>query len=244
MTRTAVVTGVCGGIGSAIASRLATSGWDVIGIDRAAAGTDACSRFLSFDLSDWRGVPAALLNVVGDSDVDALVNNAGVQTVQSIAAVDDDVLLDTFAVNAFAPFTAVRALVPHLARCGGSVVNISSVHAAATSAGMSAYAASKAAQVAMTRAAAVDLAGQGVRVNAILPGAIDTPMLHAGMGARRGGVDGSLQRLAAGTPLGRIGLALEVADLVEFLADSTRSSFVTGQAFVIDGGALARLGTE
>jgi NAD(P)-dependent dehydrogenase (short-subunit alcohol dehydrogenase family) len=69
-------------------------------------------------------------------------------------------------------------------------------------------------------------------------------MLHAGMGARRGGVDGSLQRLAAGTPLGRIGLALEVADLVEFLADSTRSSFVTGQAFVIDGGALARLGTE
>ena len=244
MRRTAVVTGVCGGIGSAIASRFAASGWEVLGIDRATSGPSTCGRFRSFDLSDWRELPQALKDLVADSGVDALVNNAGVQSVTSIAALDDDDLLETFAVNVFAPFAALRALAPALAERAGSVVTISSVHAKATSAGMSAYAASKAAQLGMTQAAAIDLAPLGIRVNAVLPGAIDTPMLLAGMTARQGGVEGSLGRLTAGTPMGRIGLAREVADLVEFLADSERSSYVTGQSFVIDGGALATLGTE
>jgi NAD(P)-dependent dehydrogenase (short-subunit alcohol dehydrogenase family) len=244
MRRTAVVTGVRGGIGSAIADRLAASEWDVLGIDRAVAGPSACRRFCSFDLSNWRELPDALAELVANDDVDVLVNNAGVQIVQSIADLENDDLVETFAVNTFASFASVRALVSHLERRAGSVVNISSVHANATSAGMSAYAASKAALVGMTRAAAVDLAPLGIRVNTVLPGAIDTPMLHAGMDSRQGGSASSLERLAAGTPLGRIGLAVEVADLVEYLADSERSSFVTGQSFVIDGGALARLGTE
>jgi NAD(P)-dependent dehydrogenase (short-subunit alcohol dehydrogenase family) len=242
--RTAVVTGVCGGIGSAIASRLAGSDWEVLGIDQAATGPSSCTRFSSFDLFDWQKLPDALTELVADSVVDVLVNNAGVQIIQSITDLDDGALSETFAVNAFAPFTATRTLVPRIAQRAGSIVNISSVHAYATSVGMSAYAASKSALVGLTRAAAVDLAAKGIRVNAVLPGAIDTPMLRAGMGVRSGSVGGSLERLAAGTPLGRIGLALEVADLVEYLADSTRSSFVTGQCFVIDGGALARLGTE
>lgn len=244
MTKTAVVTGVCGGIGSAIADRLASSGWEVLGIDRAAAGPSTCVRFCRFDLSHWRHIPTALLDLVDGFTVDALVNNAGVQTVQPIGVVDDDDLVDTFAVNVFAPFTAIRTLVPYLTKTAGSVVNIASVHAQATSAGMSAYAASKSAQVGMTRAAAVDLAPLGIRVNAVLPGAIDTNMLRAGMAERAGGAEGSLRRLANGTPLGRVGLAREVADLVEYLADSERSSFVTGQSYVIDGGALANLGSE
>lgn len=244
MSRVAVVTGVCGGIGSAIADRLASSGWDVLGIDRAATGPPACTRFCQFDLSRWRDIPNALSELVHGDAVDVLVNNAGVQTVQAIAEVTDEAILDTFAVNVFAPFTAIRTLVPHLSSAAGSVVNISSVHAEATSAGMSAYAASKSAQLGMTRAAAVDLAPLGIRVNAVLPGAIDTHMLRAGMAEREGGVEGSLSRLANGTPLGRVGLAREVADLVEYLADSARSSFVTGQSYVIDGGALAHLGSE
>jgi NAD(P)-dependent dehydrogenase (short-subunit alcohol dehydrogenase family) len=244
MTRRAVVTGVCGGIGSAIAERLAASDWQVLGIDRAETGPSSCDRFYSFDLSEWRSLSNVLLDLVDGKPIDVLVNNAGVQTVQSIAEVDDDSLADTFAVNVFAPFAAIRALVPELTKTAGAVVNIASVHAQATSLGMSSYAASKSAQLGMTRAAAVDLAPLGIRVNAVLPGAIDTEMLRAGMAARSGGIAGSMSRLANGTPLGRIGLAREVADLVEYLADSRRSSFVTGQSYIIDGGALASLGSE
>jgi len=242
--RTAVVTGVCGGIGTAIAARLAGSGWDVLGLDRAPTAPATCARFSSFDLADWKGLAQALPELVGPAPVDVLVNNAGVQVIQSIAALDDQALSETFAVNTFAPFAAVRALVAALSERGGSVVNISSVHARATSGGMSAYAASKAALDAMTRGAAIDLAPLGIRVNAVLPGAIDTRMLRAGMAGRSGSTKVRLNRLATNTPLGRVGLALEVADIVEYLADSERSSFVTGQSFVIDGGALALLGTE
>lgn len=243
MTKVAVVTGVSGAIGSAIAERLSSSGWQVLGIDQSAAGPSTCDRFVSFDLSDWRALPAALHELVKGVNLDLLVNNAGVQVVQPITNIEDDALANTFAVNTFAPFVAVRTFAPLLSPQSGSVVNIASVHASATSAGMSAYAASKSALVGMTRAAAVDLAALGVRVNAVLPGAIDTSMLRAGMETGAGGADRGLERLVAGTPLGRIGLAGEVAHLVEYLAESDRSSFVTGQCFVIDGGALARLGT-
>lgn len=244
MRRTALVTGVCSGIGAAIAGRLAASGWEVLGVDRSDVGDPSCDRFCSVDLSEWRELPQALRALVAEGGLDALINNAGVQTVQPISLFDDDALKETFDVNVFAPFVAIRTLATQLSERAGSVVNISSVHASATSPGMSAYAASKAAQLGMTRAAAIDLAPLGVRVNAVLPGAIDTPMLLAGMSARAGGVGRSLERLSAGTPLGRIGLAFEVADLVEFLVDSRRSSFVTGQSYVIDGGALASLGSE
>lgn len=239
-----MVTGVCGGIGSAIAARLADADWEVLGIDRAATGPSTCERFCSFDLSEWRDLPLALLDLVAGDGVDALVNNAGVQTVQSICLVDDETLLETFAVNVFAGFVAIRTLAPSLALRAGAIVNISSVHATATSAGMSAYAASKSGQVGMTRAAAIDLAPLGIRVNAVLPGAIDTPMLNAGIAARQGIAARGMEQLKARTPLGRIGVASEVADLVEYLADSERSSYVTGQTYVIDGGVLATLRTE
>jgi NAD(P)-dependent dehydrogenase (short-subunit alcohol dehydrogenase family) len=244
MTKTALVTGVCGGIGSAIAERLGGTGWDVIGIDRETRPPVGCGEFVSHDIADWRGLPAALSELLGGRDLDVLVNNAGIQVVSSISAFEDDDLDAVFRVNTFAAFAAIRAVAPNLATRAGSVVNISSVHAVATSKGMSIYAASKAALVGMTRAAAVDLADSGIRVNAVLPGAIDTPMLRAGAEAREGGTAEGMRKLASATPLGRVGLAREVADLVEYLADSERSSFVTGQTFVIDGGATARLGTE
>lgn len=242
--RRALVTGVAGGIGSAIAERLRSVGWAVLGIDRNEPPDGLCDRFELFDIGRWRELGDVVERLVGPDPLGLLVNNAGTQIVAPILDLDDDALEETFAVNTFAPFVAIRSAGPMLGAGRGAVVSIASVHAVATSAGMSAYAASKAAIVALTKAAAIELAPMGVRVNAVLPGAIATQMLQSGLEGRPGSEEAGRKRLASATPLGRIGLAAEVADLVEYLADSARSSFVTGQSFVVDGGALARLGTE
>ena len=127
------------------------------------------------------------------------------------------------------------------------MVNVSSVHAVATSVNIATYAASKGGLLALTRAMAIEFAPDNIRVNAILPGAVDTPMLRSGL--QRGHLAGSeitdrLDNLARKTVNGRIGEPREIAHAIYFLADSTQSSFMTGQALVVDGGATARLSTE
>jgi NAD(P)-dependent dehydrogenase (short-subunit alcohol dehydrogenase family) len=117
----------------------------------------------------------------------------------------------------------------------------------ATSANIAAYAASKGGLLALTRAIAIEFAPDNIRANAILPGAVDTPMLRAGLG--RGHVGGNdilerLDNLARRTVNGRVGRPEEIAHAIFFLADGEQSSFMTGQALIIDGGATARLSTE
>ena len=135
-----------------------------------------------------------------------------------------------------------------LVKAGDSaIVNMSSVHAVQTSTNISAYAASKGGILAITRAMAIEFAHEGIRVNAVLPGAVDTPMLRSGLG--RGQHSGSsvldrLDNLARKTVNGRIGQPDEIAQAVYFLADGSQSSFMTGQALIVDGGATARLSTE
>ena len=130
---------------------------------------------------------------------------------------------------------------PQLKLGEGVIVNVSSVHAIATSESMAAYAASKGAVLALTRAMALELAPDGIRVNALLPGAVDTPMLRAGLARWP---DIGVNQLASRIPLGRIGKPDEIAQAALFLSDNERASFITGQALVVDGGATARLGTE
>jgi NAD(P)-dependent dehydrogenase (short-subunit alcohol dehydrogenase family) len=130
---------------------------------------------------------------------------------------------------------------------GAAIVNVSSVHAVATSKNIASYAASKGGLLALTRAMAIEFAKENIRVNAILPGAVDTPMLRSSM--NRGIVgDGTvldrLENLARKTVNGRIGQPEEIARAIYFLADTTQSSFMTGQALIVDGGATARLSTE
>jgi len=133
------------------------------------------------------------------------------------------------------------------AKGGGAIVNTSSVHAIQTSANIAAYAASKGGLLALTRAMAIEFAPENIRVNAILPGAVDTPMLRAGMNREHAG-DGSLherlENLARKTVNGRVGSPEEIAKAIYFLADGEQSSFMTGQALVVDGGATCRLSTE
>ncbi len=130
---------------------------------------------------------------------------------------------------------------------GGAIVNVSSVHAVATSKDIAAYAASKGGMLALTRALAIELAPDSIRVNTVLPGAVDTDMLKAGLNrdhAGGGTTDERLENLAGKTVSGKIGTPDEIARAIYFLADNDESSFITGQPLVIDGGATARLSTE
>jgi glucose 1-dehydrogenase len=246
VTRVAVVTGAAGGIGRATVVAFMEAGWDVAAIDRQARPDGAPGRWHQFDIA-VRTAPDRLRALYAElGRIDALVNNAAVNISKPLAETTDAELTSVMASNAFAPFVAIREAVPYLEASHGAIVNVASVHALATSSGIAAYATSKGALVALTRAAAMELAPSGVRVNAVLPGAVDTPMLRGDTAARAaaGGGQDRIAEIAGRTPLGRIGRPEEIAAAIVFLADGDRSSFITGQTLVVDGGALARLATE
>lgn len=151
------------------------------------------------------------------------------------------------AVNLRSVFLCIRHAYPLLCVHGGAIVNIGSVHAEATSMNIAAYAASKGGLAALTRAAALELASEGIRVNGIHPGAVDTDMLNAGLMRRRSAEEETnklLHCLVKKHPIGRIGRPEEIAQAILFLADRKRSSFLVGQFITVDGGALAKLSTE
>jgi glucose 1-dehydrogenase len=248
VSRVAVITGVTGGIGRACAVAFMEAGWDVAGVGRAKRPSDLPGRWYGqVDLSLRTATDRLRAFFAEVGQIDALVNNAALQVTKPIESTSDAEWAAVMATNAAAPFVAIREAIPYLRASRGAVVNVASVHALATSAGVAAYAASKGALVALTRSAALELGPDGVRVNAVIPGAVDTPMLHADAGDRLGGSgdkDVGVRALAARTPLGRIGTPEEIASVVIFLADSGQSSFVTGQTLVADGGVLARLSSE
>jgi NAD(P)-dependent dehydrogenase (short-subunit alcohol dehydrogenase family) len=248
MNRVAVITGVAGGIGRACAVAFTAEGWDVVGIDHVDRPDGLVAvQYERIDLS-IRTATDRLRDLFGKLErIDALVNNAALQVSRPIAETTDEDWAAVLATNAAAPFVAIREAESKLRASKGSIVNVSSVHAVATSAGVSAYAASKGALLALTRVAAMELGPSGVRVNAVLPGAIDTPMLRAGTaerGANWAGSGDALAGIAERTPLRRIGRPEEVASVILFLADNDRSSFVTGQGWIVDGGVTARLASE
>jgi NAD(P)-dependent dehydrogenase (short-subunit alcohol dehydrogenase family) len=250
MTPTVLITGINGGIGLATAAVFQQNGWTVAGVDRSDPGEQLgshleMSRFLQLDLagddvSEHLGPFVAALG-----ELNALVNNAAVQIERSFtetSVADWDLVSST---NVRGAFIASQVASASLRHSHGAIVNVSSVHAVATSAGLAAYAASKGALIALTRAAALELAPE-IRVNAVLPGAIDTPMLQAGLrrSSLPGGDSVATEALAGRTPLRRVGRADEVAEAILFLADGHRSSFITGQTLIVDGGAIAHLSTE
>jgi NAD(P)-dependent dehydrogenase (short-subunit alcohol dehydrogenase family) len=145
-------------------------------------------------------------------------------------------------------FLAAKVLHPMLAAAAGAaIVNVASVHALQTSAGLAAYAASKGGLLALTRAMAIEFAPDRIRANAVLPGAVDTAMLRDGLNrptVEGGDIPSRLAALAGKTVSGRVGRPEEIAHAIYFLADETQSSFMTGQALGVDGGATSRLSTE
>lgn len=236
--RLAVITGAAGGIGRATVELFAEHGWTVVGVDRTNGGEGAVEWF-TIDLADEHAVAAAFSEIERFGTIHALVNNAAVSARRPMKDTTPANWDSLMAVNLRGPFVVIREAAPRMARPGGSIINVSSVHAIATTADAAAYATSKSGLLGLTRAAALELGKDGIRVNAVIPGAIDTPMLY-GTEADPGRVG----KIAHRTPLGRIGSPSDVAEAVLFLADSNRSSFITGQTLAVDGGALARLSTE
>lgn len=244
--RTAVITGACGGIGLATANLFAERGWRVLAVDRRSRSDDlATDWFLRVDVGET-GATTAIATALGDAPLHALVNNAGLSGDRSIPQVDRQLFDDVAATNLWAPMELVTGLLENLARVGGAIVNVASVHAVATSTNVSVYAATKGGLTAFTRAAAVELGPLGIRCNAVLPGAVDTAMLREGLDRRpdSGGAAGNRTALERRTPLGRVGQPSEIAEAILFLADDERSSFVTGHALTVDGGVTARLASE
>lgn len=249
--KTVLITGAAGGIGRATVQLFTEKGWRVIGVDQATFGDDfpASGHFIQAGVAD----PDLLAQVFEQArgvtpTLNALVNNAAVQIAKPMLETTVEEWDAVMASNLRSAFLGVKLAHPLLkAAGGGAVVNVSSVHAVQTSANIAAYAASKGGLLALTRAMAIEFAGDNIRVNAILPGAVDTPMLRAGLG--RGHVSGGdihtrLDNLARKTVNGRVGQPAEIARAIYFLADDEQSSFMTGQAMIVDGGATARLSTE
>jgi NAD(P)-dependent dehydrogenase (short-subunit alcohol dehydrogenase family) len=232
--RTVLVTGAGSGIGAAVARRVAAAGAYTIladlslsAVEELAGELGTTARALQLDVRAEEQVAPAM------ADLDVLVNVAGVGSTTNAPETPLEIWEDVFAVNARGTFLCCKHAIPGMAaRGGGSIVNVASVAALVGLRNRAAYCASKGAVVALTRALAVDHVGDGIRVNAVCPGTVDSPWV------RRLVEDSgeSLDALRARQPLGRLGTPDEVAEAVEYLVSA---EFATGTVLVLDGGLTA-----
>lgn len=243
MRKSALITGASRGIGRAIAAVLAREGWAVCAncLERRDAA-EALVRELreqgraaiavQADVADREAVEAMVRTASEElGPVELLVNNAGISHRGLFQDLDDRTWERLLAVNLTGPRNTVQAVLPHmLSEKRGCIVNISSIWGLRGGSCETAYAATKAGLVGLTRSLALELAPSGIRVNCVAPGCVETDMVRVlGEDTRR--------MLAEETPLGRLGRPEEIAEAVAFLS-SERSGFITGQVLTADGGFI------
>jgi NAD(P)-dependent dehydrogenase (short-subunit alcohol dehydrogenase family) len=244
--KVALVTGALGGMGRAACRRFGAEGAAVVGFDRSDAEAEEFSaeltqdgvdfEFHKVDVSSSAEVDLAA-GAVGESrgDVDVLYNNAGIMVVKPLLEISDEEWAAGLGVNLTSAFYMTRAFVP-LMPDGGSIVNVSSMGGLRVFPTQAAYSAPKAALIHLTRTMASEFAPRKIRVNAICPGNIDTPMARGYIDATPDPAE-ALAGLERGIPLGRFGTSEEIVNVGVWLA-SEEAAYLTGSIIVADGGSI------
>jgi 3-oxoacyl-[acyl-carrier protein] reductase len=230
--RAAIVTGAGSGMGHAVAQRFRDDGWTVVALDRddrGIAGLGQGVAPLVCDVVDREAVERALPDVLGEIPLRAIVNAAGIYPPTTLADYDVERYRRIFDVNVLGTVNVIAAGAPLLrAAGGGAIVNFASVDAFAVSPGQLLYSASKAAIVSLTKTLALELAGDGIVVNAIAPGWVDTPGNAA---------TGRMAEVAHTIPIGRVAQPSEIAGWVLQLCTGP---YITGETLVLSGGSVMR----
>ncbi len=232
----ALVTGAAGGIGSALVAALNSAGAKVAAADRDTAAIDAAVR-LSGDLCDpdyCDGLAAAAHDALGGLDL--VVNNAGIISRGPVTETTDSDLARSLAVNVEAPFRVCRAAIPLMAGAGGGcIVNVASCWGLRPGPDHALYCSTKAALASLTQCMGRDHAHQGVRVNAVCPNEVDTPMLRSGFATRGFDPATAVEALGETVPLGRIASPDDIVDVILFLA-SNAARYLCGSLVEVNGG--------
>lgn len=240
-----LVTGASSGIGAAVAIAFAEADWDVMAAgrddDRLAEVADVSDNIATWagelvEAEDCEEVVAETVEEFGG--IDCLVNSAGILLRGNVTDTSDDDWRDTMTINVDVPFYLSRAAISHLQESTGCIINLGSYWGLRAGEEALAYTASKGAIIMLTKAMARDYAADGVRVNAVCPGGVDTPMLATVAENTETDVDEFLSTVAENSPNGRIATPEEVAELIFFLAGDG-ATHITGAAIPIDGGLAA-----
>jgi|MesohylFT_1024984.scaffolds.fasta_scaffold00912_2 NAD(P)-dependent dehydrogenase (short-subunit alcohol dehydrogenase family) len=229
-----IVTGGGGGIGAKVAHQLSLASWIVVSVDMEfSQNSDRNQKIVEIvgDITDSRTIALATAKAQELGELCGLANIAGTRTYRALLDIERSFFLEHLEVNAIAPLAWMQRVAEIMIenKTSGSIVNVTSVMSERVTQCNAAYCASKAALTSLTKAAALELSGSGIRVNAVAPGPTNTPMLDALDADKR-------ESLANWLPLGRLGSPSDVSEAIIFLLDSGK--FITGTTISVDGGYL------